>query len=136
MNHIPRVSDALYVGGCRVIGTPTEVTFRRDVWDTREMIQKHSKIHRGVMHMLSGSSREGFRFRSSDYDFMVWYPDHKVICEMSQSAFYHPPRHTLIYMDTSDTPPGFARLQLLTPSNKRIVRSSLLERKNIEYVSS
>ncbi|XP_056013677.1 uncharacterized protein LOC130052532 [Ostrea edulis] len=136
MDHIPRVSEVLYVGVCREIGTPTEVTFRRDIWDTGEMIQKPSRLYKGEKEMLSGSQKEGFRFKSSDFDFMKWYPDHKVICEMSQSTFYHPPRHTLIYMDTFDTPPGFARLQLLTPSNREIVISSLLERNNAEYISS
>ncbi|XP_048771271.2 uncharacterized protein LOC125677305 [Ostrea edulis] len=136
MDHIPRVSEVLYVGVCREIGTPTEVTFRRDIWDTGEMIRKPSDLYRGVRQMLSGSSREGFRFKSSDWDYMQWFPDHKVICEMSQSTFYHPPRHTLIYMETSDTPPGFARLQLLTPSNQEIVMSSLKERNNTEYISS
>ncbi|XP_056013678.1 uncharacterized protein LOC130052533 [Ostrea edulis] len=135
MDQIPRVSDVLYVGVCRKIGTPTEVTFRRDLWDTGEMIRKPSQLYKGLRKMLSGSRKEGFRFKSSDFDFMQWYLDHKVICEMSQSTFYHPPRHTLIYMETSDTPPGFARLQLLTPSNKEIVMSSLLERNNTEYIS-
>ncbi|XP_056013684.1 uncharacterized protein LOC130052539 [Ostrea edulis] len=135
MDQIPRVSEVLYVGMCRKIGTPTEVTFRRDIWDTGEIIRKPLQLYKGVTQMLSGSRREGFRFKSSDFDFMQWYPDHKVICEMSQSTFYHPPRHTLIYMETSDTPPGFARLQLLTPSNQEIVMSSLLERNNTEYIS-
>ncbi|XP_056013674.1 uncharacterized protein LOC130052531 [Ostrea edulis] len=136
MDHIPRVSDVLYVGVCRKIGTPTEVTFRRDMRDTEDMIRKPSELYEGRRTMLSGSYREGFRFKSSDMDYMVWYSDHKVICEMSQSTFYHPPRDTLIYMETSDTPPGFAKLQLLTPSNYRIVMSSLLERNHTEYISS
>ncbi|XP_048770440.2 uncharacterized protein LOC125676652 [Ostrea edulis] len=136
MDHMPRVSEVLYVGMCRKIGTPTEVTFRRDIQDTGEMIQKPSQLYKGVTQMLSGSRREGFRFKSSDFDYMFWLPDHKVICELSQSTLYHPPRHTLIYMETSDTPPGFARLQLLTPSNQEIVMSSLLERNYTEYISS
>jgi hypothetical protein len=137
MDQIPGVSDALYVGGCGVLGTPTEVTLRRELQDTVEMVRKSSELFREARRMLSGSYREGFRFKSSDLDYMMWFPDHKVICEMSQSAFYHPPRHTLIYMDTSDdTPPGFARLQLLTPSNIPNVMSSLLKRNNTVYISS
>jgi hypothetical protein len=108
------------------------VTFRRDIVDTKEMIEKPSQLG----SMLSGSTREGLRFRSSDMDYMLWLTDHKVICDMSQSAFYHPPRHILIYMETSDTPPGFAKLQLLTPSYNPFVMSSLLERNNINYISS
>ncbi|XP_048766818.2 uncharacterized protein LOC125673909 [Ostrea edulis] len=136
MDHIPRVSDVMYVGLCHKIGTPTEVTFRRDLWDTVEMIRKPSQLYKGERKMLSGSYREGFRFESSDLDFMLWFHDHKVICEMSQSMVYHPPRHTLIYMEASDTPPGFAILQLLTPSNRRIVMSSILERNEMVYISS
>lgn len=35
MDHLPRVSEALYVGLCYYIGTPTdlEVTIRREVID-------------------------------------------------------------------------------------------------------
>jgi hypothetical protein len=71
MHHIPRVSDALCGCVCRVLGTPTEVTFRRDVWDTIHMIRKPPELYRGWRSMLSGSSREGFRFKSSDSDFMM-----------------------------------------------------------------
>ncbi|XP_056016767.1 uncharacterized protein LOC130053478 [Ostrea edulis] len=136
MDHIHRVSEVLYVGVCRGIGTPTEVTIRRDLEDSAEIILKPSQSYKGERTMLSGSTREGFRFKSSDLDFMKWYPDHKVICEMSQSMFYRPRRDTIIHMETSDIPPGFARLHLLTPSNRRIVMPSLLERNLTECISS
>jgi hypothetical protein len=125
----------MYVGACRVIGTPTEVTFRRELEDTDEVIGIPSELE-GCRKMLSGSYREGFRFKSSDRDVMLWPPDHKVICEMTQSTFYRPLRHTIISMDTSDTPMGFSRLQLLTPSRERMFMSSVVESNNAVYISS
>jgi hypothetical protein len=38
MDEIPRVSEVLYSGLCGKIGTPTEVTIRRDVADMSEKI--------------------------------------------------------------------------------------------------
>lgn len=38
MDHLPQVSEALYVGLCHYIGTLTEVTIRREVIDIDEKI--------------------------------------------------------------------------------------------------
>lgn len=51
MEYLPRVSEALYVGLCHYIGTPTDLD---------------------VTIMKSGSYKEGFRFKSSDLDAMIW----------------------------------------------------------------
>ncbi|XP_052704919.1 uncharacterized protein LOC128180806 [Crassostrea angulata] len=121
-----RVSEALYVGLCGYIGTPIEVTIRREVMDMEEMIYKHVYIHKGCRGMRSGSHREGFRFKSSDIDTMFWITNHKVITDLSQSSVYDLSKHTIILMEDTDTPPGFVRLQLLTSPLDRNISSSVI----------
>ncbi|XP_062612490.1 uncharacterized protein LOC134274248 [Saccostrea cucullata] len=115
MDHIPRLSEVLYVGLCRKIGTPTEVAIRRDVLDMDEMIRKPVHNHRGCAIMESGSYREGFRLTSSDRDSMFWHCNYKLITDISQSQFYYNTKHIILLMEDSDTPPGFVKLRLLTP---------------------
>lgn len=51
MDHLPRVSEALYVGLCHYIGTPTdlEVTIRREVID----IDGKIRTPNGLIYMKS-----------------------------------------------------------------------------------
>ncbi|XP_061179624.1 uncharacterized protein LOC133188268 [Saccostrea echinata] len=116
MDHIPRLSEVLYVGLCRKIGTPTEVAIRRDVTDMYEMIEKPVNIQKGFVRIQSGSSKEGFRLRSSDIDRMFWPCDLKLISDISQSRLFNTSKHIIVVMEDSDTPPGFVRLRLLTPA--------------------
>uniref|UniRef100_K1Q079 Uncharacterized protein n=1 Tax=Magallana gigas TaxID=29159 RepID=K1Q079_MAGGI len=133
-----RVSEALYVGLCGYlpIGTPTEVTVRREVLDMRDMIQKPVQIHQGYRGMASGSYREGFRFKSSDIDMMFWITNHKVITDLSQSSVYDLSKHTIILMEDTDTPPGFVRLQLMTSPRDEIIESSVVSFNDGVYLSS
>jgi hypothetical protein len=41
MDNICLLSEVVYSGLCGKIGTPTEVTIRRDVMDVEEMLEKH-----------------------------------------------------------------------------------------------
>ncbi|XP_078336988.1 uncharacterized protein LOC144626580 [Crassostrea virginica] len=116
MHHIPRLSEAVYVGMCCYVGSPTEVRIRREVTDTDEAVCRPVWIMRGWDRILSGSRREGFRLKTSDRDAMFWLPDHKVICDISQISLYRIPQHTVILMECEDLPPGFTRLKLMTPS--------------------
>ncbi|XP_062590617.1 uncharacterized protein LOC134252210 [Saccostrea cucullata] len=136
MNQIPRLSEAVYVGLCREVGSPTEVRIRREVMDIDEVVNKPIYILRGLDRMLSGSKREGFRLRTSDMDWMLWPPDHKVICDLSQISLYRVPQHTVILIECDDLPPGFTRLNLITPSNDEIVRSSCVFMNGKVYISS
>ncbi|XP_061176144.1 uncharacterized protein LOC133185101 [Saccostrea echinata] len=130
------VSEVLYAGLCYKIGTPEEVRVRREVLIMSEMIQQPLQISQGLRTTDGGSYGEGFRFKSSDRDKMAWSCDHKVLCDMSQSVIHHPSTDTLIFMDTSDTPGGYARLKLLTPSRNLIINSSLASIHNVVYISS
>lgn len=71
MDDCRRVSEAMYVGLCRQIGTPTEVVIRRELMDVDEMIHRRVYLNEGVIFVQSGSYREGFIFNSSDIDVMV-----------------------------------------------------------------
>nr|XP_034328797.1 uncharacterized protein LOC117690049 [Crassostrea gigas] len=112
------MSEALYVGLCDYIGTPTELTARREVMDMEEMIIKPALIHEWCRMMKTGSHREGFRFQSSDVDRMLWYTNHKVITDLSQFSVYDLSKHSLILMEDTDTP-GSVRLQLLTSPREK-----------------
>ncbi|XP_052704680.1 uncharacterized protein LOC128180596 [Crassostrea angulata] len=131
-----RVSEALYVGLCDYIGTQTEVTARREVMDMEEIIRKPVDIHRSYIQMDSGSHREGFRFKSSDIDIMMWSPNHKVITDLSQSSVYDLSKHTIILTEDTDTPPGFVRLQLLTPPRDGDIASSVIPFSDGMYISN
>uniref|UniRef100_A0A8W8IFT7 Uncharacterized protein n=1 Tax=Magallana gigas TaxID=29159 RepID=A0A8W8IFT7_MAGGI len=131
-----RVSEALYVGLCGYIGTPTEVTARREVVDMKEMIMKPVDIHKRCRRMESGSHREGFRFKSSDMDIMFWFTNHKVITDLSQSSVYDPSKHSIILMEDTDTPPGFVRLQLMTSPLDRNISSSVIPFNDGMFISN
>lgn len=61
------------------------------------------------------SYKEGFRFKSSDLDAMIWYTKHKVICDISQFKFSYPLNIDFVLIDHSDTPSEFVKLRLLFP---------------------
>lgn len=128
-----RVSETLYVGLCRHIGTPTEVTIRRELMDMEEIIQNSV----GVLdrNMYSSSHREGFRLKSSDRDMMFWYTGYNIICDMSNFIDLYKFACTIL-MEHFLTPPGFVRLKLLTPtSSSRIIYSVDIHMNNC-YISS
>lgn len=120
-----RVSEALYVGLCRHIGTPTEVTIRREVMDMEEVLNKPVLLKSDIRMMVSGSYREGFRLKSSDRDFMYWMINLKVISDVSQSKIYDPSKHFIFLMEDSDTPPGFVRLKLVTSPPGKSINAAL-----------
>ncbi|XP_048766540.2 uncharacterized protein LOC125673782 [Ostrea edulis] len=136
MDDIPRVSEVLYVGLCHEVGTPTEVTIRRDVTDMREIIENHVGIRKGQITMLSGSNREGFRFQSSDMDIMIWHCHHKLITDIAQARLYDRMRHTILLMENNDTPPGFVKLQILTLPQLCSLASSGVSVNDRSYISS
>ena len=66
------LSESLYVILCLKIGVPQQVTIRRDVVDIKEFLQHEVTKTDSVVFMVSGSQREGFRFKDSDLDLMYW----------------------------------------------------------------
>lgn len=131
-----RVSEALYAGLCSHIGTATEVTMRREVMDTHELIKKPVETYFGIRSMMSGSYREGFRFESSDIDAMYWYTNHKVITDVSQFSVHDLPKHSIIFLEDSNTSPGFVYLKLLSQPRDKNITSSIVSFNGGTYISS
>lgn len=89
-----RVSEALFVGLCDYVGTPTDVTVRREMHDMVDIINKPVHKYQGRGMIVSGSYREGFRVTPSDIDIMYWFLNHKVITDISQYCIYDPSKHS------------------------------------------
>jgi hypothetical protein len=139
MDHydLPRVSAVMYVGLCHKIGTPIEVTIRRDARDMKEKIYNSAGKHKGyLMKMLSGSYREGFRLKSSDRDYMYWHRHDKLISEISQARLYDIAKDDIILMEDNDSPPGFVKLQILTWPPRECLASSIVAVNDKVYISS
>nr|XP_022338230.1 uncharacterized protein LOC111133831 [Crassostrea virginica] len=136
MKQDSRLLEAVYVGMCYYVGTHTQVNIRREVMGTKEEVMRPVWIMRGYDMMESGSFREGFRLPQSDLDVMLWHPDHKVICDISQISLYRMPEHTVILMAREDLPPGFTRLKLMTPSVDPNVMSASIFINGEIYISA
>nr|XP_034325102.1 uncharacterized protein LOC117689171 [Crassostrea gigas] len=133
---LQNMSESMFVGLCKKVGTSQEVAIRRETEDITEMVARRVTPDDGIIHMTSGSRREGFRLEGSDLDIMYWPNNHRVFMDMSQSEYYNTANKTLILSDSSDSPPGFTLLQLLTPSRYREVQSSRVRMIDRVYISS
>uniref|UniRef100_K1R4I7 Uncharacterized protein C3orf59 n=1 Tax=Magallana gigas TaxID=29159 RepID=K1R4I7_MAGGI len=130
------MSESVFVGICGIVGTSQQVAIRRETIDVKEMVERRLKPHDGIIGMMSGSRREGFRLEGSDVDFMYWPNNHQVIMDKSQSEYYNTANTTLILSDSSESPPGFTLLQLLTPTTDIYLRSACVRMNNRVYISS
>ncbi|XP_062614135.1 uncharacterized protein LOC134275866, partial [Saccostrea cucullata] len=133
---LERLSESVFVGLCKIVGTSELVTMRRDVADIQEMINNEENTKKGVIEMLSGSFREGFRLWGSDKDYMYWHHNYQVIWDESLLQYYNEQNQILIVSDNSESPPGFTLLWL--PNNKmaKVILSSCVVMKNKLYLSS
>jgi hypothetical protein len=109
---------------------------RRDVVDIKEMVENTGETSQSPRRMTSGCDREGFRLKGSDVDLMFWYNNHQVIWDLSQRQLYNVHRQTLILSVSSDSPPGFTLLLLLSPRADRRVISALVIMNGGRYISS
>ncbi|XP_062594956.1 uncharacterized protein LOC134256318 [Saccostrea cucullata] len=133
---IQRISESVFVGLCRIVGTSQLVASRRDMVDIRDTLINQVKKSDETSEMVSGSYREGFRLKESDLDEMFWPNDHRVIWELSQSQYYNTRRQTLILCDCSDSPPGFTLLYLFSPRTNRRTQRACVRMNNRYYISS
>lgn len=138
MDRLQRISEVLYVGVCHEIGTPIEVAFRRGAMDMDEIVRRSAVTYTfgGHIFMLSGSSREGFRFKSSDLDLMCWQTNHKVIFDLSDLNTFNALDLEIILMEHTETPPGFVRLKLLTPAKCIRTLFAIVLYRHSRYLSS
>eukprot|EP00105_Crassostrea_gigas_P035761 XP_019919909.1 PREDICTED: uncharacterized protein LOC105320880 [Crassostrea gigas] len=133
------MSQSVYHGMCHIIGTPEDVSCRRDMVDISEFLNNQLHTSDEGKEMQSGSHREGFRFHTSDIDEMIIIPRHHVIWDMSQFGLYNTDRHKLILCNSSESPPGFTLLRLLPSENTYTIvyQAEFCEWKNGElYISS
>nr|XP_034303456.1 uncharacterized protein LOC117681750 isoform X3 [Crassostrea gigas] len=133
---LEHMSESIFGVMCDIVGTSQQVAMRRETTDIREMVDRRVKPNDGSKKMVSGSYREGFRLKGSDVDFMYWLNNHRVIMDMSQSGYYNTANTTLILSDSSESPPGFTLLQLLTPTTERYVQSACVRMNDKVYISS
>lgn len=132
------MSELVHQGLCFFeLGTSENVATVRETQDFYELIYKRVSNKRATM-MLSGNTKEGFRMKGSDMDYMYWRNDHRVIWYSSQSAFYNSSVRIMFLADSSECPPGFSLLKLFTPiTNSRSVLNLAIVRINDSlYLSS
>ncbi|XP_062609432.1 uncharacterized protein LOC134271200 [Saccostrea cucullata] len=130
------ISESVFVGLCRKLGTSQLVTMRRDVVDIMEKVRNQVTTSDEDRLIVSGSRSEGFRLQGSDMDIMKWSNNQCVVWELYQSQYYNTHRQTLILCDCSDSPPGFTLLYLLSPSMDRYIQRVCVRMNNRYYVSS
>lgn len=119
MNHIPRLSEAVYICMCQKIGVPIQVKIRREIADFNNVLMKPLRFMENTDGMLSGNQCEEFRFDSSDRDIMIWPLNHILISDLSQITLYRSPQHCVILMDWEYLPPGFTRLKMIHHSARQ-----------------
>nr|XP_034309239.1 uncharacterized protein LOC117683659 [Crassostrea gigas] len=132
------MSESVYHGMCHRIGTPEDVSYRRDMADISEFLGNLLQRKDQSKVMISGSHKEGFRLDKSDIDIMILQPNHRVIWDMSQCEVYNADRQKLILCNTSESPPGFALLWLpigITYMNEYVF-SACVRIKERLYISS
>jgi hypothetical protein len=112
------------------------VAMRRDVTDITEMLRNKASTSTQQIRMLSGSNREGFRMKGSDVDCMFWIRNYRVIWDLSQTEFYNLHRQRLILSVSSESPPGYTLLQLLSPTACRGVILALVPLNGGRYIAS
>ncbi|XP_078318046.1 uncharacterized protein LOC144620613 [Crassostrea virginica] len=127
--------ESVFVRLCQIVGTSVQVAIRRETKEICEMVERRVAENKDVIEMQSGSVREGFRLERSDVDYMYWFNDHRVIWDMSQSEYYYTENKTLILSDSSESPPGFTLLELLTPTYREVL-SACVPMNDKLYISS
>ncbi|XP_078320211.1 uncharacterized protein LOC144621272 [Crassostrea virginica] len=128
--------ESVFLRLCQIIGTSVQVAYRTEITDIKEMVERRVADNDDVIEMESGSRREGFRLKGSDLDYMCWPNGHRVIWDMPQSEYYYTENKTLILSDSSESPPGFTLLELLTPTTNRSVQSACGPMNDRLYISS
>ena len=95
-----------------IVGQEKIIKVRRTISDLRDKYEAVScdETDQPFTAMYSGSKTEGFRFRSSDSDWMMVWKDIKVIPNMTYAHLYDEGT-TLLLMDNETNKPGFTFLR-------------------------
>lgn len=108
--HSRRLSNAVYRGLCLIIGTATEVEFRRETVETADdihmyLVHKDTPCFRHV-----GSYREGFRIPSSDLDYIVFSLNEGII-KISEIQIITSEHKRECPIECDTLMPGYAKLR-------------------------
>ena len=137
-NEVSQISVGLHRLTSDIVGHKTIINLRRTVTDLTNdfyecLVKVDDKI--SIHSFISGSKGEGFRFSSSDEDYMFVHKNIRVIHSMSQCRLYDF-NTTLLMMETEHTKPGFVLLRLIgNTTNHDIIRSCVKNQFGI-YISS
>ena len=130
------VCESVFVRLCQIVGTSVQVAFRWETRDIKELVDRLAAGNDDVIHLESGSRREGFRLEGSDVDIMFWPNDYRVIWDLIQSEHYDTASKNLILADSSMSPPGFTLLESLTPTTYSEFPSACIRVNDRLYISS
>ena len=136
-NGLGLISVGLHELVNEIVGSETIIGVRRTITNLNNECHMFMETAKDApFHSyLSGSKGEGFRFSSSDDDYMFIFNDVRVIHSMSQCRLYDV-NTTLLLMETEQTRPGFVLLRLIgNANNSDIIRSCVPFQSGI-YVSS
>ena len=128
------VCESVFVRLCQIVGTSVQVAFMRETRDIKELVDRLAADNDDVIHLESGSRREGFRLEGSDIDIMFWPNDYRVIWDLIQSEYYDTASKNLILADSSMSPPGFTLLESLTPNTYSEFRSAFIRVNDRIYI--
>ena len=137
MEDLALISRGLYRVVGEKLGTEKVVDMRRRVMALEQSLDTAWRSNKPVYEdvYLSGSMCEGFRFASSDIDWM-W------ICRGIRVIFFLTTEHqnnneqTLLYAERNTTKPGFVLLRLLNHSSDPRVTSACVPHGDGYYVAS
>ena len=107
------------------LGPEIYVKIRRTVMDIRDKLEQMSTAEATLNY--SGSMAEGFRFDSSDKDWMLIYRDIRVIPELSHASKYND-YITLLLMDNDRCTPGFTLLRQVSHSKDPNINMSTVHK--------
>ena len=137
MEELRLISLGLYRVVGEKLGTEKIVDMRRRVMALQQSMRTAKYIRHETLEddLLSGSRCEGFRFASSDWDWMKICRDIRVIFCLPTKDHYDDGQ-TLIMAECQTTKPGFALLRLLNNATDPDVTRSCVLRGDGSYVSS
>ena len=136
MEDLRLISRGLYIVVGKKLGTEKVLDMRRRVMALKQSLDTASYTVSDVYEdrLLSGSMCEGFRFASSDLDFMFIYRGIRVVFSPPTEGHYE--KRTLLMAERDTTKPGFALLRLLNHSADPQVKRSCVLHGDGNYVAS
>lgn len=105
-----------------IVGTSKKVAYRREIMNMQEVLNSTVIDNTRVSFYMTvtGSMREGFRFKESDMDFIHYQCNLKVVWDPSQYQHDRSSEDELFLFDGSYSPPGYGLLEILTKENLNV----------------